>query len=96
VISRLLQGGGGPGSCPQAAGPLSNPAALAGLVAGPHPGRPGRGDGEPGLGSEREGDVPVPGDVLADLIVIEGGLVLGGLEALLDRPPGPGDPDQLR
>jgi hypothetical protein len=34
-----------------------------------------------------QGDVPVPGVVTADLIVIEAGLGLGGLEALLNRPP---------
>jgi hypothetical protein len=39
--------------------------------------------------------VGVPGSVVADLVVVEPGLVLRGLEALFDRPPGPGDPDQL-
>ena len=39
--------------------------------------------------------MPVPGVVAADLVVVEAGLVLGGLEALLDRPAGPGDADQL-
>ena len=42
-----------------------------------------------------EGDVAVPGVVAADLVVVEAGLVLGGLEALLDGPAGPGDADQL-
>ena len=31
--------------------------------------------------------VPVPGVVAADLVVVQAGLVLGGLEAFLDRPP---------
>src|ERR1700683_2062296 len=73
VTVRLLQGGGGPGSCPQVAGPLSSPAALAGPAAGQGPRPPGRGGGEPGLGGEREGDVPVPGDVLPYLVVVERG-----------------------
>src|SRR5262249_12439029 len=53
------------------------------------------GDGEVGAGEDGQGGVPVPGVVAADLVVIEAGLVLGGLEALLNRPAGPGDPDQL-
>jgi hypothetical protein len=32
-----------------------------------------------------EGGVPVPGVVAADLVLVEAGLVLRGLEALLDR-----------
>ena len=39
--------------------------------------------------------MPVPGVVAADLVVVQAGLVLGGLEAFLDRPPGPGHGDQL-
>jgi hypothetical protein len=39
--------------------------------------------------------VPVPGVVAADLVVIQADLVLGRLEAFLDRPPGAGHPDQL-
>ena len=38
----------------------------------------------------------VPGVVSADLVVVQAGLVLGCLEALLDRPPGPSRGDQLR
>ena len=41
-----------------------------------------------------QGDVPVPGAVLPDLVVIERGLILGGLEAFLDRPPCPGHLDR--
>jgi hypothetical protein len=40
--------------------------------------------------------VGVPGSVAADLVVVQAGFVLRGLEALLDRPPGGGDADQLR
>ena len=42
-----------------------------------------------------EGDVPVPGVVAADLVLVEADLVLGGLEAFLDRPAGAGDADQV-
>jgi hypothetical protein len=38
-----------------------------------------------------QGDVPVPGRVEPDLVVIHARLVLGGLEAFLHRPPCPGD-----
>jgi hypothetical protein len=34
-----------------------------------------------------KGDVPVPGAVLADLVVVQAGLVLGLAEAVLNRPP---------
>jgi hypothetical protein len=37
--------------------------------------------------------VSVPAGVLPDLV--QAGLALGGLEGLLDRPPGAGDPDHL-
>ena len=53
------------------------------------------GGGEVGGGEHGQGDVGVPGPVVADLVLVEPGLVLGRLEAFLDRPPGPGDPDQL-
>jgi len=39
--------------------------------------------------------VPVPGGIPTDLIVIEAGLVLRGLEALLDRPPAAGQPNEF-
>jgi len=48
----------------------------------------GAGDGEPGQGEHGQGDVAVPGPVEADLVVVQAGLVLPGLEALLDRPAG--------
>ena len=35
--------------------------------------------------------MPVPGRVEPDLVVVEAGLVLTGLEALLDGPAGSGD-----
>ena len=37
----------------------------------------------------------IPGVVAADLVMVQAGLVLGGLEAFLNRPPGPAHPDQL-
>jgi hypothetical protein len=35
--------------------------------------------------------VPIPGAIAADLIMVEPGLFLRSLEALLDRPPAAGD-----
>jgi hypothetical protein len=54
-----------------------------------------RRDREVGVGEHGQGDVPVPGVVAADLIVVQSGLGLGGLEALPGRPPRSGDADQL-
>jgi hypothetical protein len=51
-------------------------------------GEVGAGDGEPGQGEHAEGDVPVPGLVEADLVVVEADLVLADLEALLHAPSG--------
>ena len=42
-----------------------------------------------------QGDVPVPGAVLADLVVVQAGLVLGLGEAVLDSPPGARYGDEL-
>jgi hypothetical protein len=39
--------------------------------------------------------MPIPGVKAADLVVVQADLVLGGLEALLDRPADPCHPDQL-
>ena len=47
------------------------------------------------MGEHGQGDVAVPGVPAADLVVIQAGLVLGGAEAFLDRPAGPGDAHQL-
>lgn len=47
------------------------------------------------MGEHGQGDVAVPPGVLADLVLVESGLALGGLEGLLNGPPGPGDPGQL-
>jgi hypothetical protein len=52
-------------------------------------------EGQVGMGDHREGDVPIPGGVLTDLVVVEADLVLGRLEHLLNAPPGSRDPDQL-
>src|SRR6266700_3263041 len=86
--SRMVAGGlpvlGGRNSCPQVAGPF-----FSGLAAG----RDwrglagGGGDGEERVREHRQRDVPVPGAVAADLVVIKAGLVLGGLDAGLNRPP---------
>lgn len=40
-------------------------------------------------------DVPVPAGVASDLVMIQPGLALGGLEALLDSPPGAGHAHHL-
>src|SRR5690606_29841243 len=42
-----------------------------------------------------ERDVPVPGVVAADLVLVEADFGLGGLEALLDGPAGAGDADEV-
>src|SRR5512135_3677495 len=48
-----------------------------------------------GVGQHRQGDVPVPGGVVAHLVGGEPGLVLGGLKALLDGPAAAGHGDEL-
>ncbi len=47
------------------------------------------------LGDQHQGHMPIPGVPAADLVVVQADLVLGGLEALLDRPADPRDADQL-
>src|SRR5258708_12627922 len=90
---------GGAKTFPQASGPLfSRPAA--GVPAGRRRLRWLRPGGAGGGGEERvrehgQGDVPVPGTVLADLVVVQAGLVLCFGEAVLDRPPRPGHRDDL-
>ena len=54
----------------------------------------GGGDGQEGGGEHGEGDPPVPGGPGADLVLVQAGQALGGLEVLLDGPPEPGDPHQ--
>jgi hypothetical protein len=71
-VSSVMNGGGayvlgGAKRCPQASGPLFRRGG---------PGGPG-GDGEERVRQHRQGDVPVPGAVAADLVVIEPGFVLG-------------------
>lgn len=46
------------------------------------------GDGEERGGEHRQGDVPVPGLVFADLVVVQAGLILGELEGFLHTPAG--------
>ncbi len=54
----------------------------------------GGGDGEARGGEHGQGDPPVPGGPAADLMFIQAGQALAGLEVLLDRPAEPGDVDQ--
>jgi hypothetical protein len=49
----------------------------------------GAGGGEVGECEHGQGDVGVPGSPGADLVMVQAGLVLRGLEALLDRPRAP-------
>jgi hypothetical protein len=44
------------------------------------------GDGEEGVREHRQGDVPVPGAVLADLVAVQAGLVLRLRETVLNQP----------
>jgi hypothetical protein len=53
------------------------------------------GDGQEGVGEHGQGGVPVPGPVLADLVVVEAGLALGFREAVLDSPARARDRDEL-
>ena len=43
----------------------------------------------------REGDVPVPAGVLADLVVVQACFSFAGLKGLLDGPPCTGGPGQV-
>lgn len=51
--------------------------------------------GEQGVGEHRQGDVPVPAGVGADLVLVQTGFALAGLEGFLDPPPPAGNSDQL-
>lgn len=53
------------------------------------------GDGEERRGEHGQGDVPVPGLVFADLVVVQAGLVFGEREGFLHAPAGSGDADQF-
>src|SRR5438067_6563132 len=44
-----------------------------------------------GEGGQRKGGEPVPGVPTADLVLVEPDLAFGGLEALFDGPPDPGN-----
>src|SRR5277367_3053337 len=82
---------GGANCCPQGSGPLFT---VPGLVvpAGGQLRRPGAGtggaggDGEERVGDHGQGGMPVPGPVLADLVVVQAGLALRVSEAVLDPP----------
>lgn len=54
----------------------------------------GADDGEEGVGEHGEGDPAVPGGPASDLVFVESGQALAGLEGLLDRPSASGDPHQ--
>jgi hypothetical protein len=51
--------------------------------------------GQPGQGGHGQGDVGIPGPPGPDLVVIQPGLVLGLLEALLHVAARAGDPGQV-
>jgi len=52
------------------------------------------GGGEEGVREHGADGPPVPGGPGADLVLVEGGQTLGGLEVLLDSPPGAGHAHQ--
>jgi hypothetical protein len=54
----------------------------------------GGGDGKERGGQHGEGDPAVPGGPGADLVFVEPGQALAGLDAFFDGPPAPGDFDQ--
>ncbi len=86
VTGRIRLNRAAPESCPQGVGPLSSPATITGPAGHRFWRRAARagGNGEPGVRAHGQSDVPVPGRSLADLVVVQRGLVLGGLE----RSPG--------
>jgi len=53
----------------------------------------GADDGQEGVGTHREGYPAQPGGVAADLVLIQAGEALAGLEGLLDLPAGSGEAD---
>ena len=57
--------------------------------------RGGAGGGQIGVGEHGQGDVPIPGGVVAHLVGGQAGLVLGRGEALLDAPAAGGHADEL-
>ncbi|MEV6648944.1 hypothetical protein [Amycolatopsis sp. NPDC051371] len=46
-------------------------------------------------GQHRQGDVPVPGVIETDLVVVQPGLILGRFKTFLDRPAGTDDTDKF-
>ncbi len=64
------------------------------LLMAPSPERPAQ-DGEVGVGEQRQGDVPVPAGIGADLVLVEPDLALGLLEATLDGPAPARDPYEI-
>jgi hypothetical protein len=74
----------------------STPSAVTTTAPEPVPviGRAGAGHRQERQRNHRQGDVPVPGQILADLVVVQPDLALGLLEGLLDPPPPARDPHQ--
>lgn len=64
------------------------------VVTPPNDGRPAQ-DGEVGVGEHRQGDVPVPAGIRADLVLVEPDFALGLLEATLDSPAPACDPHEI-
>ena len=91
---------GGAKRCPQGSGPLFNGVILDVPAGGRFGGRGAGAGGAGGDGEERvrehgQGGVPVPGPVLADLVVVQAGLALRLGEAVLDSPARARDRDEL-
>src|SRR5262245_21102232 len=61
----------------------------------PRPGRPRPDHRHHGQREQAQGDVPVPAGPTPHLVLVQAAVALGQLEALLDRPARPGDPDQI-
>src|SRR5829696_3587784 len=51
-------------------------------------------DDQEGVGEHGQGDPAVPGPPAANLMLVQADQALAGLEAFLDGPAAPGDPDQ--
>ncbi|MFE3000847.1 hypothetical protein ACFXG4_38385 [Nocardia sp. NPDC059246] len=47
------------------------------------------------MGEQGWSDVPVPGDVAADRVLVEPDLGFLGLQTVLDRPAGTSDPNEI-
>ena len=86
VETRTRSDLGGCGASARSAAPLACPGGGSGLGADRRQER---------LGDQDQGHVPIPAIPATNLVVVQADLVLGGLEAFLDRPADPRHPDQL-